>query len=122
MRRIDLLVVIVLLACTQGTLGTQGTQSTLGTSKGEWTHYSGNAASHKYSPLDQVNKDNVGKLQIAWRWASPDNAVVVHLHGGEIHPERREPHGCRMVVTIPSHGSGDEPVPPKLPAISRASS
>jgi signal transduction histidine kinase len=47
---------------------------------------------------------------------------IVDLHGGEIHPERREPHGCRMVVTIPSHGNGDEPVPQKLPAISRASS
>ena len=79
MRRIDLLVVIVLLACTQGTLGTQGTQGTqgtLGTPKGEWTHYGGNAASQKYSPLDQINKDNIGKLAIAWRWASPDNAVV----------------------------------------------
>ncbi len=43
---------------------------------GEWTHYSGNAASHKYSPLDQINKDTVGKLQIAWRWTSPDNAVI----------------------------------------------
>ena len=43
---------------------------------GEWTHYGGNAASQKYSPLDQINKDNVGKLTIAWRWASPDNAVV----------------------------------------------
>lgn len=42
----------------------------------EWTHYSGNAASHKYSPLDQINTGNVGKLQIAWRWTSPDNAVV----------------------------------------------
>jgi signal transduction histidine kinase len=27
---------------------------------------------------------------------------IVDLHGGEIHPERREPHGCRMVVTIPA--------------------
>jgi signal transduction histidine kinase len=26
---------------------------------------------------------------------------IVDLHGGEIHPERREPHGCRMVVTLP---------------------
>lgn len=42
----------------------------------EWTHYSGNAASHKYSPLDQINKDNIGKLQVAWRWSSPDNALV----------------------------------------------
>ncbi len=27
---------------------------------------------------------------------------IVDLHGGDIHPERREPHGCRMVVTIPA--------------------
>lgn len=26
---------------------------------------------------------------------------IVDLHGGEIHPEPREPHGCRMVVTLP---------------------
>src|SRR5687767_10199790 len=42
----------------------------------EWTHYGGNAASQKYSPLDQINKDTIGRLAIAWRWASPDNAVV----------------------------------------------
>jgi len=42
----------------------------------EWTHYGGNAGSHKYSPLDQINKDTIGKLKIAWRWASPDNAIV----------------------------------------------
>lgn len=42
----------------------------------EWTHYGGNAASQKYSPLDQINKDTIGKLAVAWRWASPDNAVV----------------------------------------------
>ena len=28
---------------------------------------------------------------------------IVDLHGGDIHPERREPHGCRMVVTLPHH-------------------
>ena len=26
---------------------------------------------------------------------------IVDLHGGEIHPELRQPHGCRMVVTLP---------------------
>jgi signal transduction histidine kinase len=28
---------------------------------------------------------------------------IVDLHGGEIHPEHREPHGCRMVVTLPTN-------------------
>jgi len=74
MRRVLFLVVFVIFAFgTRGTLGTLGTQGTLDT---PWTHYGGNAASQKYSPLDQINKDNVGKLKIAWRWASPDNAVV----------------------------------------------
>ncbi len=27
---------------------------------------------------------------------------IVDLHGGEIRPEASEPHGCRMVVTLPS--------------------
>jgi signal transduction histidine kinase len=27
---------------------------------------------------------------------------IVDLHGGSIRPERREPHGCRMVVDLPS--------------------
>lgn len=26
---------------------------------------------------------------------------IVDLHGGDIHPELRQPHGCRMVVTLP---------------------
>jgi signal transduction histidine kinase len=26
---------------------------------------------------------------------------IVDLHGGQIHPEARDPHGCRMVVTLP---------------------
>ena len=28
---------------------------------------------------------------------------IIDLHGGEIHPEPREPHGCRMVVTLPNN-------------------
>jgi signal transduction histidine kinase len=26
---------------------------------------------------------------------------IVEMHGGDIRPERRDPHGCRMVVTLP---------------------
>lgn len=29
---------------------------------------------------------------------------IVDLHGGDIHPERRSPRGCRMVVTLPEPG------------------
>ena len=33
---------------------------------GEWTTYGGNLASHRYSPLDQINADNFQDLEIAW--------------------------------------------------------
>src|SRR5437762_13571491 len=38
-----------------------------GTKGGQWRSYNGDAGSTKYSPLDQINKDNVGRLRIAWR-------------------------------------------------------
>ena len=39
-----------------------------GTANGDWRYYGGDAQSTKYSPLDQINRDNVSKLQIAWTW------------------------------------------------------
>jgi quinoprotein glucose dehydrogenase len=33
----------------------------------EWKTYGGDLASMRYAPLDQINKDNFSKLQIAWR-------------------------------------------------------
>jgi quinoprotein glucose dehydrogenase len=33
----------------------------------DWPAYSGDKASTKYSPLDQINKNTVGRLEIAWR-------------------------------------------------------
>ena len=38
------------------------------TPPGEWRYYGSDAHSTKYSPLDQINKDNVRQLQVAWRW------------------------------------------------------
>src|SRR5262245_3960119 len=39
-----------------------------GTSKGEWRSYGGDLASNRYSPLDQINRDNFSKLEVAWRF------------------------------------------------------
>ena len=47
-----------------------------GTPIGEWRHYAGDGASTKYSPLDRINRANVGRLQVAWEWSSPDNAIA----------------------------------------------
>jgi quinoprotein glucose dehydrogenase len=39
-----------------------------GTDKGEWRFYAGDAGSTKYAPLDQINRENVKDLRVAWRW------------------------------------------------------
>ena len=35
---------------------------------GDWRYYGRDAGSQKYSPLDQITRDNVKNLRIAWRW------------------------------------------------------
>jgi quinoprotein glucose dehydrogenase len=39
-----------------------------GAKNGEWRSYAAEPGSTKYSPLDQINKDNVKNLRIAWRF------------------------------------------------------
>jgi quinoprotein glucose dehydrogenase len=38
---------------------------------GEWRYYAHDQGSTKYAPLEQINRDNVGKLTVAWTWDSP---------------------------------------------------
>jgi hypothetical protein len=40
----------------------------LTTANGEWPAYHGSHHNAHYSPLDQINADNFGKLEIAWRF------------------------------------------------------
>ena len=58
--------VLFLIAC--GFWGDGSAVAQNGTKPGEWRYYGGDAASTKYSPLEQINKDNVKDLRIAWRW------------------------------------------------------
>jgi quinoprotein glucose dehydrogenase len=37
------------------------------TKNGEWPHYNADLTGSRYSPLDQVNASNFGKLEVAWR-------------------------------------------------------
>jgi quinoprotein glucose dehydrogenase len=41
-----------------------------GAPNGEWPHWGGDLGNTKYSPLDQITRDNVKNLRIAWRWKS----------------------------------------------------
>jgi quinoprotein glucose dehydrogenase len=69
MRLLRLIVVTLTLAAA--TVQAQRTAA-----RGEWRYYAGDAASTKYSPLDQITRANVRNLQVAWRWSSPDNGIV----------------------------------------------
>lgn len=42
---------------------------------GEWREYGGDPGGTKYSPLTQINGGNIGQLEVAWRWASPDRGI-----------------------------------------------
>jgi len=46
----------------------QATSIHAGTGNGEWRSYAGDLASTRYAPLDQINKDNFTKLEVAWRF------------------------------------------------------
>ena len=35
--------------------------------RGEWRYYSGDNGARKYSPLNQIRRDNVGQMRIVWR-------------------------------------------------------
>ena len=52
---------------------------------GEWPTYGGDLGNTKYSPLDQITKDNFGTLRIGWRWRSADGFLSKTVpSGGEL--------------------------------------
>lgn len=59
-----------LFALTLGLAVTSSAQSA-----SEWRTWGADARSTKYSPLDQIDAENVAKLEIAWRWAAPDFSI-----------------------------------------------
>jgi glucose dehydrogenase len=64
-----LLVTFVVLFVFFGDSGVNGrllAQS--GAKNGEWRTYGGDLANTRYSPLDQINRDNFNKLEVAWRF------------------------------------------------------
>ena len=43
-----------------------------GAADGQWRSYGGDQGHTKYSPLDQINEDNVHDLRVVWTWTSAD--------------------------------------------------
>jgi quinoprotein glucose dehydrogenase len=67
----------VLIVCLAGALTWSATASAQrGAGGNEWPTYGGDHGSTKYAPFDQITRDNVQRLTVAWRWESPDNAIV----------------------------------------------
>ncbi len=62
----------VLVAALISVLGSTGPRVSAqrGAPQGDWPAYAGDAGGTKYSSLDQISKDNVKNLRIAWRWKS----------------------------------------------------
>src|SRR5262245_7743113 len=61
-----LALVVVLLAAIQQAGTAQSAPPS--TAKGEWPYYTADIRGSRYSPLDQINAGNFGKLEVAWRF------------------------------------------------------
>ena len=92
-----------------GTFTVSGRQSAAGAKPalvrgnvpGEWRYWGGDAWSTRYSPLDQINASNFGKLKVAWQWNAsafgqdeylPDDAALCQrptVHGRHDAPDCR---------------------------------
>lgn len=58
------IVSVSVLACASGVSAQSGTSI----HEGDWPDHHGNKWAQRYSPLDQINADNVGSLEVAWRF------------------------------------------------------
>ena len=59
---------IMLALATGLALTTAPAAAQRGAAAGEWRFYGGDAGSTRYAALDQINRDNVASLEVAWRW------------------------------------------------------
>jgi quinoprotein glucose dehydrogenase len=56
-----------------------------GAKGGEWRMYGGDEGSTRYSPLDQINRDNIKNMRVAWVWKS-DSLMPNPQNGSETTP------------------------------------
>lgn len=78
MRTVALALVAIVLACQQSAaqqLSGAGAAAEAALRRGEWPAYAGTNRALRWSPLDLINKDNADKLEVVWRWRSPDHEV-----------------------------------------------
>lgn len=66
----------VLLSVLPTALFPGGLTAQRGAPPDAWPSYGGDLGSTKYSPLSEIDADNVEHLHVAWTWRSPDDALV----------------------------------------------
>ena len=73
-------------ACCFVFLGVMSVDAQYGAKEdGEWPVYGGDLGNTKYSPLEQINADNFGDLEVVWRWRSADGFLSKSdSSGGEL--------------------------------------
>src|SRR6476661_6585521 len=64
MRRCLVIISISLIAASVSLSGQTGAPN------GEWRTYGGDLGNTRYAPLDQINRNNFNKLEVAWRFKS----------------------------------------------------
>ena len=81
MRRFAIL--LLFIACPS-TVAAQGV---------DWPYYGGDQGGIKYSPLDQIDRDNVTELEVLWTWDNGEEPITgasVPVRGETIRPGRFE--------------------------------
>jgi quinoprotein glucose dehydrogenase len=66
---------VLVTAAVASLLWASAASAQSGAKDGEWRTYGGDLGSTRYSPLDQINAANFGKLEVAWRFKT-DNLGV----------------------------------------------
>ena len=72
---------VAFLAFLLGAVLAHPARAQYGTRGEEWPSYGGDAGSTKYSPLDQIDKENFESLRVVWTWQSPDDRIMRENRG-----------------------------------------
>lgn len=68
-KALSIISLLLIIFCPLATKAQQGSNGN------EWISYGGDSGHSKYSPLDQINAENVQRLEVAWTWESVDQEI-----------------------------------------------
>ena len=82
------------LALIGGTLAWAGPVfGQTGAADGEWRFYAGDGGHTQYTALDQIDRDNVADLEVAWRWQAENSAESPFYNFESTHHNPASPRG-----------------------------